>query len=182
MLLCAHRLPAVRLCLLFLAVVLSSATVSAFTASIDPSRAVASSLSAVGMSAPSPRQSPRGRQSAGSHRLAAAGRVCCRGTHRQSSQGRRQSSQGLRSQEGEDEEIKPSASPKLGATEPSSSPAVDPRPLRRLRSVALSRRSAQTGKKQSRPSKNQSLLKNPSRRWKKRQRKKRAKKKAPRAP
>ena len=39
----AHRLPAVRLCLLFLAAVLSSAIVLALAASVDPSGATAAS-------------------------------------------------------------------------------------------------------------------------------------------
>ncbi len=48
----AHRLPAVRLCLLFLAAVLSSAIVLALAASVDPSGAAAASRPATGLSAP----------------------------------------------------------------------------------------------------------------------------------
>jgi Cellulase (glycosyl hydrolase family 5) len=57
----AHRLPAVRLCLLFLGAVLSSAAVLVLAASVDPSRAAAASLPGVGVSAPAAGPVSKGR-------------------------------------------------------------------------------------------------------------------------
>jgi hypothetical protein len=84
----AHRLPAVRLCLLFLATVLSSAIVLALAASVDPSGAAAASRPTTGLSVPvlqsvskpkgSRRQSPspRRRECAAAARTEKARKAC----------------------------------------------------------------------------------------------------------
>ncbi len=113
----AHRLPAVRLCLPFLAAVLSSAIVLALAASVDPSRAVAASRLATGLSAPlvqsvsKPKASRRKPSSARRAECAAAAhsekaRKACAVAKAKGT--------------------KPSPSPKLAATVQSSSPSVAP--------------------------------------------------------
>ena len=117
----AHRLPAVRLRLLFLAAVLSSAIVLALAAGADPSRAAAASLPATGVSVPAAGRAAKAKASR--QRSSSARRAQCAAAARTQ---KARKACAVEKAKTKAKEIRPSASPKPAATAPPSPPSAVP--------------------------------------------------------